>query len=124
MSFKTMHEKNIIISCELSEYHTHYCRVLEIKKRGIEANYLKSELEKRLPAGSSGLSIPDLCNTIFDTLSSTRADDHIQNEVTVSYNVSGKQHSHNATTDPIPGHSLLLIKLIAYICYITSISNL
>jgi len=54
-----------------------------VKKKSLQAGWLKSELERRLP-GSSGLSTQDMCTTVFDILCSVHTDDQIQNEVSIS----------------------------------------
>ena len=68
-----------MVNIQTVDYVTLNTLFIAVKQK-MEGNWLKNQITSRIPS-SAALSVTDLCTTIFDTLSSARSDDQIQNEV-------------------------------------------
>ena len=56
----------------------------DTKDDKISASWLRQQVEKHFGPSPAGMSIVDMCNSIFDTLSSSKSDDELQEGVRMS----------------------------------------
>ena len=86
-----------------SRYDDHAAAEAGASSGSIDAGWLKKEVEKTFSPTTMGMSIMDMCSTIFDLLCSPKSDSALQNDVSVEYDKKQpkgrRQNSTAAVTD-------------------------
>ena len=47
----------------------------------LDGSWLRTEVERNMDVSQSGMSVVDMCSTIFDILTSSKTDEQLQNDV-------------------------------------------